>query len=69
MSLYATLPTPDEGCGRESRGELGKPCKRPPKVKGSQQRELRRAESLRQKDREPEGVLESPIAMRPAPTG
>jgi hypothetical protein len=28
-----------------------------------------RAESLRHKDRGPEGVLESPVTARPAPTG
>ena len=39
--------------------------RRPPKVKGSWGD---RAESLRQKDRAPEGVLESPV-MGPAPTG
>jgi hypothetical protein len=55
VSLYATLHTPDEGCGRESRGELGRPCKRPPKVKGLRERWLPRAESLRRKDRKPEG--------------
>jgi hypothetical protein len=30
-------------------------------VKGSQQQTLQRAESLRQKDRKPESVLESPV--------
>src|SRR5918993_274508 len=55
MPVCATLSTPDEGCGREPRGEQGRPFARPPKVKGSREQWLPIAESLRQKDRKPEG--------------
>jgi hypothetical protein len=60
---YGRLPVPVEGRGRE-----------PPRwvaaaAEGERPRRLSPAESLRQKDREPEGVLESPAAVRSAPTG
>jgi hypothetical protein len=45
---------------------VGETPRRPPKVKGLREP----SESLRQKDRAPEGVLESPIGLvRSAPTG
>jgi hypothetical protein len=44
-------------CPTKAAGESRYEERRPPKVKGSQGR----AESLRQKDRGPEGVLESSI--------
>lgn len=59
MLACANLAVLDEGRGREL-------LEQPPKVKGS----FRRAESLRQKDRGPEGVLESSTRYcRSAPTG
>jgi hypothetical protein len=48
---------PDEGRGRESLVEWGSPVAA---AEGEKSAETR-AESLRQKDRGPEGVLESPI--------
>ena len=58
-SLCYSPNLPDEGRGRESQG-VGEHPWRPPKVKGLR----RQSESLRQKDRGPEGVLESPIRLR-----
>ena len=57
-SLCYSPNLPDEGRGRESQG-VGEHPWRPPKVKGLR----RQSESLRQKDRGPEGVLESPIPL------
>jgi hypothetical protein len=53
--VCASLTLPDEGRGREPAGSGGLPY-RPPKVKGLREQ----PESLRQRDRELEGVLESP---------
>ncbi len=55
-SLCYSPNLPDEGRGRESQG-VGDTSGRPPKVKGLR----KQSESLRQKDRGPEGVLESSI--------
>ena len=63
-SLCYSPVLPGEGRGRESRG-MGESPQRPPKVKGP----LERAESLRQKDRGPEGVLESPTGFASAKPG
>src|SRR3990170_3519292 len=54
---------PGEGCGRESQGEQERSSKRPPKVKGSREQRLPRAESLRRKDRDRRGVLESSVCI------
>jgi len=56
-ATYANFTGLDEGRGRESRG-MGESPQRPPKVKGLREH----PESLRQKDRGPEGVLESPAS-------
>ena len=64
----ANFTEPGEGRGRESRG-MGESPQRPPKVKGLRG-EAGRLESLRQKDRGPEGVLESSISFAGStPTG
>jgi hypothetical protein len=60
LSLCYSPNLPDEGRGRESPGGWGRPSQRPPKVKGLR----KQSESLRQKDRGPEGVLESSIWLR-----
>jgi hypothetical protein len=57
-SLCYSPGLPGEGRGRESRG-MGESPQRPPKVKGSRER----SESLRHRDRGPEGVLESSIGF------
>jgi hypothetical protein len=57
-SLCYSPGLPGEGRGRESRG-MGEYPQRPPKVKGSRER----SESLRHRDRGPEGVLESSIGF------
>ena len=67
-SLCYSPNLPNEGRGRESRG-MGESPQRPPKVKGLRG-EAGRPESLRQKDRGPEGVLESSSSLAAsAPTG
>ena len=58
-SLCYSPNLPDEGRGRASQG-VGETPGRPPKVKGLRER----PESLRQRDRGPEGVLESSIQRR-----
>ena len=63
-SLCYSPGLPGEGRGRESRG-MGESPQRPPKVKGPRER----AESLRQKDRGPEGVLESSTGFASAKPG